>query len=68
MCIRDRLKLARQRLLGGAHRQALKTAAAQQGLMQILRDFCDNSNAVCDACKFPQLVRDWQAAGVSGAD
>ncbi len=63
-----RLKLARQRLLGGAHRQALKTAAAQQGLMQILRDFCDNSNAVCDACKFPQLVRDWQAAGAGCAD
>jgi hypothetical protein len=58
-----RLKLARQRLFGGAHRQALKTAAAQQGLLQVLRDFCDHSNAVCDACKFPQLVRDWRAAG-----
>jgi hypothetical protein len=60
-----RLKLARQRLLGGAHRQTLKTAAAQQGLLQILRDFCDHSNAVCEACKFPQLVQDWQAAGPS---
>ena len=61
-----RLKQARQRLLGGAHRQALKTAAAQQGLLQILRDFCDHTNAVCDACKFPQLVRDWQATGQPG--
>lgn len=56
-----RLKLARQRLLGGAHRAALKCAAAQQGLLQVLRDFCDHTNSVCDACKFPDLVRDWRA-------
>lgn len=51
------LKLARQRLLGGASAKALKTAAMQQGLMQIVRDFCEHSNAACDACKFPELVR-----------
>lgn len=62
----SRLKLARQRLLGGAHRQTLKTAAAQQGLLQILRDFCDHTNTACEACRFPQLVRDWRAAGQVG--
>jgi hypothetical protein len=51
------LKLARQRLLGGAKAAVLKSAAAQQGLLQILRDFCDHSNALCDHCEFPQLVR-----------
>ena len=56
------LKLARQRLLGTvAKGRVLKTAAAQQGLMQIVRDFCGHSNAICDACRFPELVRGWQA-------
>jgi Protein of unknown function (DUF2851) len=50
------LKLARQRLLGTANARVLKTAAAQQGLMQIVRDFCEHSNAVCDDCRFPDLV------------
>jgi hypothetical protein len=51
------LKLARQRLLGTASAKILKTAAMQQGLMQIVRDFCEHSNAACDHCKFPELVR-----------
>ena len=55
------LRLARQRLLAGAGRDAFRTAAAQQGLMQIVRDFCNHSNAVCDDCPFPELVRDWSA-------
>jgi hypothetical protein len=54
------LKLARQRLLGTANARILKTAAAQQGLMQIVRDFCEHSNAVCDDCRFPELVRGWK--------
>jgi hypothetical protein len=54
------LKLARQRLLGTAGGKVLKTAAAQQGLMQIVRDFCGHSNAVCAACRFPELVRGWK--------
>ena len=53
------LKLARQRLLGSSNARLLKTAAAQQGLMQIVRDFCGHSNAVCDDCRFPELVRGW---------
>ncbi len=51
------LRLARQRLLGGAGSGVLPGAAAQQGLLQILRDFCDHSNALCEQCRFPELVR-----------
>jgi Protein of unknown function (DUF2851) len=53
------LKLARQRLLGGANAKILPAAAAQQGLLQILRDFCEHSNALCDHCNFPELVRNF---------
>ena len=53
------LRLARQRLLGGAPRRALPGAAAQQGLIQMVRDFCDHSNAICERCKLPELVRDF---------
>ncbi len=67
------LKLARQRLLGEGRRvggtnsgtttrhpsQFLKSAAAQQGLLQIVRDFCEHSNAACEHCRFPELVRGW---------
>ncbi len=51
------LKLARQRLLGSSNARLLKSAAAQQGLLQIVRDFCEHSNAVCEQCRFPELVR-----------
>jgi hypothetical protein len=55
------LRLARQRLLGAANRRALPSAAAQQGLMQIVRDFCEHSNAICENCKLPRLVQDFAA-------
>ena len=54
------LKLARQRLLGTAKASARQGAAAQQGLLQIVRDFCEHSNALCADCHFPNLVRDWR--------
>jgi hypothetical protein len=59
------LRLARQRLLGrsAAGRSDLNTAATQQGLLQIVRDFCDHSNATCDGCTFPELVKNWQVKG-----
>lgn len=53
------LKLARQRLFAGARPSALRGAAGQQGLLQIVRDFCERSNSVCDECRFPDLVKDW---------
>jgi hypothetical protein len=55
------LRLARQRLLGGAPRKALSGAAVQQGLIQIVRDFCEHSDALCENCKLPELVREWNA-------
>jgi hypothetical protein len=51
------LRLARQRLLGSAPARELRTAAMQQGLLQIVRDFCERSNALCENCRFPELVR-----------
>ena len=68
------LKLARQRLLGESrsagdqeagtvtHRPPpiLTSAAAQQGLTQVVHDFCGRTNAVCDNCRFPELVRGWK--------
>ncbi len=56
------LRLARQRLLGGAARNVCKGAAAQQGLIQIVRDFCGHANSICDGCGFPELVRQWTKA------
>lgn len=50
------LKLARQRLFGGVSSRFLKTAALQQGLLQITRDFCDHSDASCNGCEFPELL------------
>jgi hypothetical protein len=55
------LKLARQRLLGVGRSRALRSASAQQGLIQITRDFCEHSNAVCENCRFPGLVRGWNS-------
>jgi hypothetical protein len=55
------LRLARQRLLGTASSRLFRTAAAQQGLIQMVRDFCDHSNSICENCKLPTLVKDWTA-------
>jgi hypothetical protein len=52
------LRLARQRLLGRQTPDCAKSAARQQGLLQIVRDFCDHSNAVCADCLFPDAVRE----------
>jgi hypothetical protein len=54
------LRHARQRLLGGPPARALPGAAAQQGLIQMVRDFCDHSNSICESCKLPLLVKDWR--------
>lgn len=53
------LRLARQRLLAGRGGKLFQTAAAQQGLLQVVSDFCAHSNAICDECRFPDLVRGW---------
>ena len=54
------LRLARQRLLSHSSPRWFRFAAQQQGLLQIVRDYCDHSNAICAACGFPELVREWQ--------
>jgi hypothetical protein len=53
------LRLARSRLLGGRRGVRLEGAAQQQGLLQIVRDFCQHSNALCADCRFPELIRTW---------
>jgi Protein of unknown function (DUF2851) len=60
------LRLARQRLLGFGRSRLCRSAAAQQGLMQIAGDFCGRSNALCEGCRFPELARGWRAAAVTG--
>lgn len=53
------LKLARQRLLGGSMPRGMQSAAMQQGLLQVVRDFCGHSNSICSGCQFPELVKAW---------
>jgi hypothetical protein len=35
-------------------------------LLQIVRDFCEHSNALCESCRFPELVRSWGNARSDG--
>jgi hypothetical protein len=53
------LRHARQRLLGTSSPALFTTASSQQGLIQIVRDFCDHSNSLCDRCKLPELVNEF---------
>jgi len=59
------LKLARARLFGSDDLPFRKTAAMQQGLLQIVRDFCLHSDATCRHCELPkclsQFVETWAA-------
>lgn len=52
-----RLRLARTRLLAGRPEPRPRRAATQQGLLQILGDFCAAANARCEGCRFPDHVR-----------
>jgi hypothetical protein len=51
------LRLARQRLLGDAPLHCLSRASAQQGLLQIVHDFCERTNALCADCPFPEFLK-----------
>jgi len=51
------LRLARHRLMGRARHPGFRRAANQQGLLQIVADFCEHSNALCENCLFPGLIR-----------
>ena len=59
------LRLTRQRLLGPGRGRLCRGAAAQQGLMQIARDFCGHANALCEGCRFPELVTARQEQAVT---
>ena len=56
------LRLARERLLGSTWRPLPAGAAHQQGLLQIIRDFCGTSNSLCEHCRFPDLALRWLPA------
>lgn len=51
------LREARQRLCLDGRPRLFRKAAAQQGLLQIVQDFCSRSNAVCDGCELPRLLK-----------
>lgn len=51
------LRLARQRLLGTRSGRVLKTAGHQQGLLQIVRDFCAHTDSLCTDCPFPDYIQ-----------
>lgn len=52
------LRLALRRLLDSARQTEINTAAMQQAVLQIVRDFCDYSNALCAHCQFPQRLQE----------
>ena len=60
------LRMARLRLMGGERRKLPRRAAVQQGLLQISDDFCSATNALCQGCRFPELVDRWPGHGGPG--
>jgi hypothetical protein len=40
-------------------RLALQPETESRNEIQITRDFCDHSNAVCEQCRFPELIAGW---------
>lgn len=43
----------------------LRTAARQQGLLQIFHDFCLSDRSACERCRFPELARQFVAKQVA---
>ena len=57
-------RLATHQLFGTTRvmRRYVQTTRQQQGLLQILQDFCFNDKSVCRQCRFAELARRWPAA------
>ena len=57
-----RVEVAAARLFATDPRQAglLKSAAIQQGLLQVYEDFCMQDQTDCAACPFPRQVAQWK--------
>lgn len=47
------------RLFGQRPPRGIRTAARQQGLLQIFHDFCLADRSACGWCRFPELVADF---------
>lgn len=60
------LRFVRQRLLGAAKLALPRTAAIQQGLMQLARDYCDQSNLLCEECELPDLLHSMTTKAAQG--
>ena len=56
-----RLETGAARLFGDDPRRGefLRTAAHQQGLLQIYEDFCLQDNSDCAQCPFPEQMQKW---------
>ena len=56
-----RVKIAAMRLFGSSvrARTLLKSAAIQQGLLQVYEDFCMQDASDCAQCRFPQQLLRW---------
>ena len=57
-----RVEVAAMRLFANDARQAdlLKSAAMQQGLLQVYEDFCMQDESDCAACPFPRQLGQWR--------
>jgi hypothetical protein len=56
-----RVETAMQRLFGGQppDPRMLRSAAVQQGLLQIYEDFCQRDASDCEQCLFPRQLAKW---------
>jgi hypothetical protein len=57
----ERVETAALRLFGESPRvkTLLKSAAIQQGLLQIYEDFCQRDASDCERCLFPTQLAQW---------
>jgi hypothetical protein len=55
-----------KRLFGETDRaqEHLRFLCQQQGLLQIFEDFCLADTTNCAACRFPELIEKFSAAGI----
>ena len=56
-----RVEVAAVRLFGGSAtgRELIKSAAMQQGLLQVYEDFCMQDASDCAQCRFPRQLGQW---------
>jgi len=59
------IRFAVTRMFGNRRSDLFKNLVMHQGLLQVVEDFCNKTDALCTKCEFPELIKRTESAAFS---